>query len=91
MVDTLECLGVDLLEGDSVLRALEDVDLLHDVQPALCKVALPGDCHLRLIIPLGGLLILCVGKYNKRDPELNTIIFSFAKTQEIKYPINFIS
>ena len=80
-----------MLEGDSVLRSLEDVDLLHDVQPTLGEVALPGDGHLRLVIPLGGLLILCVGKYNKRDPELKTIIFSFAKMQEIEYPINFIS
>ena len=68
MVDTLECLGVDLLEGDSVLRPLEDVDLLHDVQPTLGEVALPGDCHLRLIIPLGGLLVLSVGKHNEGNP-----------------------
>ena len=72
LIDTLECLRVDLLESDPVLAALEDVDLLHDVQPTLGEVALPGNCHLGLIIPLGGLLILCVWKYNKRDPELKT-------------------
>ena len=70
LVDTLECFGVDLLECDSVLCPLEDVDLLHDVQPALCEVALPGDGHLGLVIPLGGLLVLCIGKNNKGDPEL---------------------
>ncbi len=80
LVDTLECLGVDLLEGDPVLRALKDVDLLHDIQSALSEVALPGDRHFRLIISLGGLLVLCVGKHNKRDPELNTIFFFFDKT-----------
>ena len=81
LVDTLECLGVNLLEGDPVLRALKDVDLLHDIQSALSEVALPGDRHLRLVIPLGGLLVLCVGKHNKRDPELNTVMF-FLKTNE---------
>ena len=70
LVDALERLRVDLLEGYSVLRALEDVDLLHYVQSALGEVALPGDGHLRLVIPLGGLLVLCIGKNNKGDPEL---------------------
>ena len=75
LIDTLECFGVDLLECDSVLCPLEDVDLLHDVQPALSEVALPGDGHLGLVIPLGGLLVLCIGKNNKGDPQLEEFFF----------------
>ena len=71
LIDTLECLGVDLLESDPVLAALEDVDLLHDLDPALSEVPLPGDGHLGLIIPLGRLLVLSVGKHNKGNPELD--------------------
>ena len=46
LIDTLECLRVDLLESDPVLATLEDVDLLHDLDPALSEVPLPGDRHL---------------------------------------------
>ena len=70
LIDTLECLGVDLLEGYPVLCPLEDVDLLHDLDPALSEAPLPGNGHLALIIPLGGLLILSVGKHHEGDPEL---------------------
>ena len=77
LVDTLECFGVDLLECDSVLCPLEDVYLLHDVQPALCEVALPGDGHLGLVIPLGGLLVLCIGENNKGDPKLEFFYFFY--------------
>ena len=66
-----------MLECDSVLCPLEDVDLLHDVQPALCEVALPGDGHLGLVIPLGGLLVLCIGENNKGDPELEDFFSLF--------------
>ena len=70
LINTFECLGVDLLEGDPVLCSLEDVDLLHDMDRALSEVPLPGDGHLSLVVPLSGLLVLSVGEHNKGNPEL---------------------
>ena len=37
---------------------------------ALSKVPLLGDGHLRVVVTLGGLAVLCVGKYNERDPKI---------------------
>ena len=58
------------MEGDPVLLTLKDIDLLHDMDLALCEVPLPGDGNLCLVISLGKLLVLSVGEHNKRDPEL---------------------
>ena len=46
LVGALEGLGVDLLEGDPVELALEDVDLLHVVILAAYEVPLPRQCQL---------------------------------------------
>ena len=56
------------MESDPVFATLKYVDLLHDLDAALSEVPLPGNCHLRLIIPLGGLLVFSVGKHNEWDP-----------------------
>ena len=56
------------MKSDPVLATLKYVDLLHDLDPALSEVPLSGDCHLRLVIPLGGLLVFSVGKNNEGDP-----------------------
>ena len=70
LIDTFECLGVNLLKCDPIFHPFKDVDLLHDIDPTFSEVSLPSNGHLRLIIPLGGLLVFSVGKNNKGDPEL---------------------
>ena len=52
LVGALEGLGVDLLEGDPVELALEDVDLLHVVLLASYKVTFPRQRQLRVFRPL---------------------------------------
>ena len=52
LVGALEGLGVDLLEGDPVELALEDVDLLHVVILASYEVPLPGQSQLCIFCAL---------------------------------------
>ena len=69
-INTFEFLGVNLLKCDLVIGPLEYVDFLHHIQGALSVISLLGDGDLRVIVSLGGLTVLRVGKYNKGDPEI---------------------
>ena len=69
-IDTFEFLGVNLLKCDFVIGSLEYVDFLHHIQGALSVVPLLGDGDLRVVVSLGGLAVLRVGKYNEGDPEI---------------------
>ena len=69
-INTFKFLGVNLLKCDLVVGSLENVDFFHHLQGALSKVPLLGDGHLRVVVALGGLTVLRVGKYNKRDPKI---------------------
>ena len=64
------CLGVNLLECDLVLPPSEDVDFVHEVVGALCKVSLPGDGDLGVVVSLGELAILCIRKHSEWNPEI---------------------
>ena len=70
LIDTFEFLGVNLLKCDLVIGPLEYVDFLHHIQGALGIVPLLSDGDLRVVVALGGLTVLRVGKYNKGDPEI---------------------
>ena len=69
-INTFEFLGVNLLKCDLVIGPLEYVDFLHHIQGALSVISLLGDGDLRVVVSLGGLTVLRVGKYNKGDPEI---------------------
>ena len=69
-VNTFKFLGVNLLKCDLIIGPLEDVDFFHHLQGALSEVALLGDGHLRVVVPLGGLAVLRVGEYNEGDPKI---------------------
>ena len=69
-IDTFEFLGVNLLKCDLVVGPLEYVDFFHHLQGALSEGPLLGDGHLRVVVTLGSLAVLRVGKYNKRDPKI---------------------
>ena len=69
-INTFKFLGVNLLKCDLVIGSLEDVDFFHHLQGALRVVALLSDGHLGVVVPLGGLAVFRVGKYNERDPKI---------------------
>ena len=70
LVNTFKFLGVNLLKCDLVIGSLEYVDFLHHIQGALGVVPLLGDGDLRVVVALGGLAVLRVGKYNEWDPKI---------------------
>ena len=65
---------VDLLESDLVLSASKDVDFLHEHIGALGEISLPRDGDLRVVVTLGELAILGVGKHDERNPEIVNFI-----------------
>ena len=69
-VNTFEFLGVNLLKSDLVVGTLEYVDFLHHIQRALSVVPLLGDGDLGVVVALGGLAFLRVGKHHEGDPEI---------------------
>ena len=69
-INTFEFLGVNLLKSYLVIGSLEYVDFLHHIQGALSVITLLGDGDLRVVVALGGLAVLRVGKDNERDPEI---------------------
>ena len=72
LVGALERLGVDLLEGDPVELALEDVDLLHVVLLASYKVTFPRQRQLRVFRSLKLKIDI-----RKKCLILNTLVASF--------------
>ena len=79
-INTFKFLGVNLLKCDLVVGPLEYVDFFHHLQGALSEGPLLGDGHLRVVVTLGGLAVLCVRKDNKRDPK--SVNLSPVKTVE---------
>ena len=71
---TEESFRVDLLECDLVLSTSEDVDFFHKHIGALSEVSLPRDGDLRVVVALGELAVLRVGKYHERNPEIVNFI-----------------
>ena len=71
---TEESFRVNLLECDLVLPTSEDVDFLHKVIRALCEISLSRDRDLRVVVSLGELAVLRVGKYDEGNPEIVNFI-----------------
>ena len=70
LINTFKFLGVNLLKSDLVIGSLEYVDFLHHIQGALRVVPLLGYGDLGVVVALGGLAVLRVGKHHEGNPEI---------------------
>ena len=63
-----------MLECYLVLSTSKNVDFFHKNIGALCEISLSRDGDLRVVVSLGELAVLRVGKYHERNPEIVNFI-----------------